>query len=755
MTETGSIEMQNLIKSGNALQARGKFADAERIYLQALQRQPADFYALYFLGVVCLQMGQAQRGANLIAQAITIDAKFAPAHNNLGSALRDLNRPAEALASYDRAIALKLDYAVAHHNRGLAIALKPDFAEAHFDLGNILRELKRLNDAFDSYNTAIRLVPDYAQAHHNLALVESDMGQQGAALASLDQAISFKPDFAAAYGNRGLVLMGMGRMAEAMASLEKAIVLEPGYAVAYNNRGLALAQLERPTDALASYDIAIALKPDFPIAHSNRGRLLMSLGRPVEALESFDKTITLQPDFAEAHYNHGLVFKALGRADRALQSFSQAIVLDPGFADAYCNRGSVLRDMMLFEDALESLDRAIALQPDYAEAFCNRGLVSMDLRRLEEALANYDTAIRLKPDFAEAYSNRGLTLTDMKQFDAALESYDKAIALKPDFADSYWNKSYILLLTGQFEQGWHFYEWRKKLSRSVPGCTHTQPLWLGEGDLAGNTLLIESEQGYGDVIQFSRYAQLAAARGAKVVLSVPDKLVRLMKSLTPAVDITDSRSAAADFDFHIPLLSMPMALKTDQDSIPAAPIYLRAEPNRVAKWNARIGNDGYKIGICWQGSKLGAVIGKPFSLRQFSDVAKIPNVRLISLQKGDGVEQLQDLPPDLRVESLGEDFDSGPDAFVDAAAVMECLDLIITTDTSIAHLGGALGRPTWVLLKYMPDWRWFLDRSDSPWYPTMRLFRQAAYDSWSGVFAEIKAQLSDVIGEGRPGRETR
>jgi hypothetical protein len=273
--------------------------------------------------------------------------------------------------------------------------------------------------------------------------------------------------------------------------------------------------------------------------------------------------------------------------------------------------------------------------------------------------------------------------------------------------------------------------------------SYPQPAWTGKESLDGKILFIYPEQGLGDTIQFCRYAELAEARGAKVILSVQDPLVRLMRQLGPTIGIVGQDAAPPDFDYHVALMSLPWAFRTDWNTFPARIPYLRAEPERVGKWRRIIGNGGFKVGICWQGNRRGQVdAGRSFPVRQFECLAGLPGVRLISLQKNDGAGQLLDLPAGMTVETLGDDFDSGGDAFVDTAAAMENLDLVITSDTAIAHLAGALGRPTWIALKHVGDWRWFLDRSDSPWYPTVRLFRQSQRGDWAGVFSEIERQLA-------------
>ncbi len=315
------------------------------------------------------------------------------------------------------------------------------------------------------------------------------------------------------------------------------------------------------------------------------------------------------------------------------------------------------------------------------------------------------------------------------------------IARSTYYAEAYWNQSLCFLQIGRFEQGWGQYEWRKKREKPIAARSYLQPLWLGEEDIAGKTLFIYWEQGLGDTIQFCRYAKLAEARGAKVVMSVQKPLHRLLTQLSPTIQIIGGKENPINFDYHSPLLSLPLAFATTSENIPAEIPYLYAEQERLDNWKQRLGDNGFKIGICWQGKKGKVDVGRSFPLKELFNIATIPDVRLISLQKNEGTEQLTNLPEGMKVETLGADFDSGPHGFLDTAAVMESLDLIITSDTSIAHLAGALGRPTWVALKQVPDWRWLLEGNNSSWYPTLRLFRQKIRGEWKPVFDEMQKEL--------------
>ena len=442
-----------------------------------------------------------------------------------------------------------------------------------------------------------------------------------------------------------------------------------------------------------------------------------------------------------AHYNLGMASRREGRLDEALASFDAAIALDPDYAEAYNARGGVLHTLKRFDEALASFDRAIAVKRDYASAFNNRGITLKALGRPEDALTSYDTAIALNPSQAETHNNRGNLLTELNRLDDALASYDKAILLKPDFADAFKNRGQLKLMTGRFDEGWRDYEWRFD-AQGFPDKkpAFEAPAWNGE-DLSGRHIVVFGEQGMGDTIQFARYLSLLARKNADVTFVTDSKLVRVLHSLPEKIRIVEKISRSTRFDFQCALMSLPLRFRTDLSSIPNAVPYLESDGELVAHWRQRIGSHGLKIGIAWQGSPFNKLdAGRSISLRQFVPLARIPGVRLISLQKHFGTDQLAQLPGDITIETLTS-LDDGADAFIDTAAIMANLDLVVTCDTSIAHLAGALGRPVWVALKYVPDWRWMLDREDSPWYPTMRLFRQKAEGDWTPVFTGIEQRI--------------
>jgi Tfp pilus assembly protein PilF len=474
--------------------------------------------------------------------------------------------------------------------------------------------------------------------------------------------------------------------------------------------------------------------------------VLVSMGRFEEAEPYIAKAVALDGRSESSFYNYGIILKKLGRPAEALAQFDRALAINPRNVKAWSNRGSCLNDLEQYGRALADFDRAIALNPRYFEAHYNKGNALSALDRPESACAAFDAALAINPASPEAHNNRAMALQELGRIDEAMTGYDKAIALKPGYVDGYWNRSLLYLFTGDFEKGWRDYEWRNLREQTRPRVLPKR-LWTGGEPISGKTLLVHAEQGLGDTIHFCRYVRLACDAGARVIFAPQKRLQALMRTLGGRFEIAEADDETPEFDFHCPLLSLPRAFGTTLETIPGETPYLAAQPDRVARWAERIGGHGFKIGVCWQGRVGAADVGRSFPLAQFFEILRIPQVRLISLQKGEGLSQVKDLPAGMRLETLGDAFDSENDAFLDSAAVMKSCDLVISADTSVAHLAGALAVPTWVALKRAPDWRWMLERADSPWYPTMQLFRQSVRGDWGGVFADMKTALQSLLDE--------
>jgi tetratricopeptide (TPR) repeat protein len=599
------------------------------------------------------------------------------------------------------------------------------------------------------YREILRVEPNEFDALHYLGLLQAQAGHYEEALRLISKALGINARSIEAHTNRGNVLTALNRHEEALASFDSALAITPDSALVHYNRGNALMALGRHEQALASYARVLAMMPDNVQALYNRAIALQSLERYEEASAVYAKVLALMPDNAAAHYNRGLALQRLRRYSEALKSYQSALALVPDDVEVLTNHGIVLHELDRAEEALASYDRALAIAPDFVEALNNRGNVLRQLNRPAEALASCDRALAAKPDHLEAWNNRGLALQSLNRNVEALASYERALRINPDHADANWLRCLCRLLLGDFERGWKEYEWRWDNYVSARR-TFSRPLWLGREDIRGKTILLYGEQGLGDTIQFARYVEMAAQRGAHVILEVQRPLKGLLSGLRGAQQVLRSGDPLPEFDYQCPLLSLPLAFGTTVATVPSRVPYLAAAPELVATWHARLGRspgrNDFKIGICWQGLPVKRVDwGRSIPLREFFPLSQLQGVRLISLQKNYGLDQLDGLPAGMKVEMLGDEFDAGENAFVDTAAVMENLDLIITCDTSVAHLAGALGRPVWLALKYAPDWRWMLDRNDSPWYPSMRIFRQSAAEDWRGVFEAMRRELEHLV----------
>jgi TPR repeat/Tetratricopeptide repeat len=434
------------------------------------------------------------------------------------------------------------------------------------------------------------------------------------------------------------------------------------------------------------------------------------------------------------------------RFDEALALFETILAECTIFPAVHVSRGSVLLALDRPAEALECFDEALRLDQNSTSAAYSKGVALQRLGQMNDALENYTRAILLDPNQPAAHSNRALVLRELGLTHESLDGYDSAIALAPHCADIQYGKALSLLLLGQFEEGWAKYEWRKKMSRWQLWGPHLKsPLWTGIQPLEGKTILIQAEQGLGDTIQFCRYVPLVEKLGAKVVLLAQGNLVRLLRGLGPQIRVVAPDNDTPAHDYQVPLLSLPLIFKTDSRDIPCAVPYLRAEPDRMNYWRQRLDDRLVNIGVCWQGDKRSASdTGRSFPIRYLERIAQMSGIRLISLQKNEGLEQLRNLPPGMHVEILEDGFDEGYDAFIDTAAIMECVHLIIASDTAIAHLAGALGRPTWLALRHIPNWRWLLNQMRSPWYPTMHLFRQNSPGDWQTVFAAMENELKKL-----------
>jgi tetratricopeptide (TPR) repeat protein len=495
-------------------------------------------------------------------------------------------------------------------------------------------------------------------------------------------------------------------------------------------------------DAIKLMDEALRLRPDFADALCMGGYMLSECGKPDSAMRFYRRALELDASLVVAHVNSGKLLFGTGRFTEALDSFAAATRLAPHDSDAWCSRAGTLRELGRLEESVDAAERALELRRDFPEAAINLGNALLKLDRSEKALEAYLRASEPGPCLAKALLGQGLALRSLGRFSEAMTAFDKAAALGSREAVA--AKGCLMLTLGDFEQGFEGYEARWLKGRSLSEALGIRfETWKGPGR-RGERVLVLNDHGLGDTIQFFRYLPLMAAAGVEATFVCPPRLRRLLSSKAK-VRFADSPPDGEPFDAQIAISSLPWAFGTRLETIPAAVPYLSAEPALREIWRKRIGAEGFKVGVVWQGNpNPEADRARSMPLTSLAPLSGIAGVRLISLQKGAGEEQLSNLPASMRVETLGGDFDAGADAFVDTAPAMTCLDLVVTCDTSIAHLAGALAVPVWVALKSDAEWRWLTKRADTPWYPTMRLFRQMRRGVWSDVFEAMASELTQL-----------
>jgi len=682
-----ALTLPDAMRRARALHQHGDLAAARRLCLAVLEVQPDHYSARVLLGVITAREGDLEQAHQLLRRAVDVRADLPEAHFNLGVVLEALSRPDEALASYDK-----------------ALAVNPEHVEALNNRGNVLCILQRAEEA----------------------------------LASYDNALAIRPATAQTLFNRGNALQRMQRYEEALGCYARALALNPAYADAHGGRGVALLALNRLEEALASCDQALAIEPERADSHKTRGSTLFALGRREEALASYERALAIRPDDVRALYERGLVLQSVQRLDEAVASYDRALAVDPGRPEVHNSRGVALQALGRLEQALASYERAIAIEPGYADAQNNCGGVLIALGRPGQALAAIDVALALRPGFAEALNNRGIALHALNRPDEALSSYDDALATRDDLADAHFNRALTALLLGQLPVGWEGYEWRWKCKEFGAARDFEQPLWRGAGDVRGKSLLLHAEQGLGDTIQFSRYATLVAARGARVILEVQPPLKSLLHEIDGIDDIVARGDPLPQFDLHCPLLSLPLALATTLDSIPSPTGNLKPDAARVARWATRLGpRESLRVGLAWSGGARHRYDRqRSIPLALFEPLLALP-LQFVCLQteiRASDHATLQKSTNLLHFEHEIVDF-------CDTSALIELVDLVLCVDTSVAHLAATQGKPVWLLLPQVPDWRWMLQREDSPWYPTMRIFRQHTAGGWSEVIERVAREL--------------
>jgi len=540
-----------------------------------------------------------------------------------------------------------------------------------------------------------------------------------------------------------LARQAQGKLETAADAFRRLTEEKPDHVEGHFNLGITLCRLGRRQEGENFLREAIRLEPNHAKAHNNLGIVLAETGKRAEALTCWQEAVRLDPNYAEGHFNAAIGAAENGRAEEAQAHYEKAIALRPDYPEAYCNLGMLHIEQGRPGEAIVLLEHAIRIREDFVDAYNNLGMALADLGRLEEALNCYREALRRRPKYAEVHNNVGTALAAMGRPHEALACFAHALRLRPEYPEARWHQALTWLQQGDMERGWPQYEWRWKRKRARPRHL-PQPLWDG-ANLEGKTILLWSEQGLGDNLQFIRYAPLVKALGSTVLVECPEKLLGIFSGCAGIDQLIPERTQLPSFDVQVPLLSLPALFNTRVHSIPAEVPYLFADPAKVEKWREELHLDTSKklrIGIIWQGNpKHRWDRHRSFGLHQFHPLARMDGVQLYSLQKGAPPEDLAHFVRRYGLVDLSPRLDD----FTDTAAAMRNLDLVITCDSAPAHLAGALGVPVWVPLATMCDWRWLTKRDDSPWYPTMRLFRQKRLGDWDEVFGRVEREAKELL----------
>jgi tetratricopeptide (TPR) repeat protein len=689
----------------------GRLAEAQRLYGLVLAADPQHADSLNLLGVIAAQTGQHDLAIQRIEAAIARNGRIAGYHNNLGEVLRQCGRLADAASRFR-----------------MAIALAPGDADAHNNLGAACHALGDVGGAAGYYRRALMLRPAYPDALNNLAAACREQGD---------------PNGAARHRRRALASDPSQARAEPGASLP-----DHGGTDTAASRRLAqtLVEQHRPAEALVVLRQAALLDDGDPSLSFDLGRLAQEQGYPAEAERAYRTVLAHRPDHAVAWNNLGNALGELGRRAEAIAALRNAWQRDPLYAEAYFNVGVLLHHEAALSGAVPAYRHALAARPDFAEAATNLGAALLDLGQGEEALVWQRRALAMAPNSPRAHVNHGVVLYGMGRTRDAIAAFRQSLRRAPDHAQAHVNLAHALLMAGQLAEGWREYEWRWQ--GGIPDLqarSFDRPAWRGE-PLAGRTLLLHAEQGLGDTLQFIRYAPLLAARGARVVVEAPRSLCRLLTTVPGITSVIATGQPLPSFDWHLPLMSAPRVFDTTMERIPADIPYLHADPALREAWHGRLAQalpPLPRVGLVWAGDprhhdpRLSAADRRrSIPLTLLTSLLRTSPVTFVSLQKGRAAADLAggDLPIFDATDQLAD--------FADTAALVDTLDLVISVDTSVAHLAGALGKTVWILSRFDGCWRWLTDRSDNPWYPTARLYRQTSPGDWPDVIARVTADLS-------------
>ncbi|AJK50056.1 tetratricopeptide repeat protein [Burkholderia plantarii] len=718
--------LDDALRNARGCVERRDFAGARRLYEGVLAMAPDHVEAMHLLGVVLLQLHDPARAEPLLARSLQLGLSLPWAVANHAAALAGIGRHDEALALAGRALAGEPANPVAHAARGDALA-----------------GLARYLDAAAAYERTLAREPGNARAWQRRADALRRGGRPADALISIGQALQLMPNDATAHVIRGDALRALGRPAEALHSYQLAVVVRGKTPDLVHACGMAMIESGRPAEALVWFDEGLARAPDDAMLLFASCIALDLMHAHADLLARCDRLLALSRDSGPAWLGRGNALLGLERHEEAEQAYAEALARLPDSVDALRNRAAALRALGRPAEALDHFDRALALAGPQPELLYQRALTLQLLGRYDDALASHAAGAEAPADTARALFTRALTRQHMGRHDAALADLLLARERDPYLGEALRTEAFCRLLTGDYALGWARHEARWQAADTLRDRRYAErPAWTGEASLAGRSILLHAEQGYGDVLQFCRYASVVSELGATVYVEVPAPLVELLGTLRGVSRVVDDGQSLPGFDFQCPLMSLPYAFRTTIETVPAAVPYLRADPARRAAWAARLDAVAApgrpRVGLAWSGNPRHANdLNRSIPFAMLAPWIAASGASVVSLQQAVRPRDAEAFAAS-GVASFGEALES----FADTAALVEALDLVISVDTSIAHLAGALGRPLWVLLPRVPDWRWLLDRDDSPWYPGATLFRQDRPGDWPAVIERVAAALA-------------
>jgi tetratricopeptide (TPR) repeat protein len=670
------MTLQQALDLGVQHHQAGRLREAEGIYRQILTADPNNAQTLHLLGVLFSQVGQGEPAVDLIRRAIAQNPTAAQYHCNLGAAQAIAGRHEEAIESYER-----------------ALVLQPDLLDAHVNLGSALIRLGRFDRAVESLRTALKARPNDFKILDSLGSALSQAGRQDEAIEVLKRALAIRADFAPTHLTLGNALVRSNRFPE----------------------------------AITAYRAALALRPSYPEAMNGLAQLLCENGSTDEAIDLARRAITLQEKSAPAWYTLGRALHKQNRHEESAHALRRAIAIDPNFLHAQNELGNVLVDLKSYREAIDTLQQSLKIE-DSGKVRYNLGTAYWESGKTDEAIKEHKKAESL--GFAEPmlFNNLGAIYHQRGELENAVKSFHRALEIDAGFDLARFNLGMVQLLKGNFKEGFANYEsrWKAK-SIPLPPRYNQRGKWDGS-DLQGKRILLDCEQGFGDSIQFVRYVPMIAGRGGKPILAATPELFRLLKTVPCLDKIVCPPEEIPPFDVQCPLMSLAHLLHTTKESIPANVPYVFADPALVERWRTRLPRDSrIKVGLCWSGNpKHKEDATRSLPLASLTALGDLENAWFCGLQKGPASREAASPPGTLQLADwTGELTD-----FAETAALIAGLDLVIACDTAVAHLAGAMGKPIWLLIPKVPDWRWMLDRDDSPWYPTMRIFRQEKHGEW-------------------------